>query len=108
MWFVQTLLIFNFVYALSPSSKISMPLPPTWALLLVGAALGLLSQYLREQGFSAFGMPGGAGGLAFDTFFFFAGCIAKDNGWLESIAAIKGSELMLIRGISFFSILVYP
>jgi len=109
MWFVQMLLVFNFVYALSPSSKISMPLPPTWALLLAGAALGLLSAYLGRIGFNAFGAPGGdPGGLAFDTVFFFAGCIAKDNGWLESIIAIKGWELMLIRGISIFFLLVYP
>merc|ERR1719281_326820 len=68
MWFVQMLLIFNLVYALSPSSKISMPLPPIWALLLIGAGLGLLAAYMGIQGFSALGVSGGyVGGLAFDT-----------------------------------------
>ena len=88
LWFVVWLGVFSFFYAMvaeagGPASFAACELPGAGALLGLGLGLGAL-QGAQMVGFSLFPlMPISWGSLPFDVCFFYAGVIAKRNGWLD-------------------------
>ena len=95
-WFLLWLLIFSLLYAAlddDPNSPYAAGLAgPTWAQLVgwsvpcsavqAGLVVALPAGFLL--------MPITFGSLPFDVAFFVAGCLAKQNGWLEDLEKTYG------------------
>ena len=89
LWFVLWLGVFSFFYAMvaedgGAGAFVRCELPGPCALLGAGLGLGAL-QGLQMVGAGAFPlMPIAWGSLPFDVAFFYAGVLAKRNGWLDA------------------------
>ena len=89
LWFVCWLGIFCYFYGMvaedgGAGAFVRCELPGPCALLGVGLGLGVL-QGVQMVGASAFPlMPIAWGSLPFDVAFFYAGVLAKRNGWLDA------------------------
>lgn len=89
LWFVLWLGVFSYFYAMvaedgGAGAFVRCELPGPCALLGAGLGLGAL-QGLQMVGAGAFPlMPIAWGSLPFDVAFFYAGVLAKRNGWLDA------------------------
>ncbi|GMH97635.1 hypothetical protein TrVE_jg9440 [Triparma verrucosa] len=86
LWFVGWLLVFNYAYACTDhSSPTIMPTPTPFQMLGWTFGLNILQFVLIALmgGTFAF-MPLTLGSLPFDIMYFYGGCIAKRNKWLET------------------------
>lgn len=70
-----------------------IPLPTFIELLVIGSILGLLQGITVKEEFRMWDVPivksEGGGGMIFDILFFFCGCLAKKNDWLEELMDIN-------------------
>jgi len=87
LWFVGWLLVFNTAYANTDHSTPTVMSCPTPSKMLLGCffvnILNWVIFILTGQGVFAY-MPLTLGSLPFDVMYFYGGCIAKRNRWLES------------------------
>eukprot|EP00928_Gymnodinium_smaydae_P074850 TRINITY_DN5786_c0_g1_i1.p1 TRINITY_DN5786_c0_g1~~TRINITY_DN5786_c0_g1_i1.p1 ORF type:complete len:527 (+),score=82.87 TRINITY_DN5786_c0_g1_i1:38-1582(+) len=85
-WFLQVLLLFSLAAALvfGVDGVPTVACPKPGLILQLGMAVGLLQSYFVIMGFTMFDIPLAFGALPFDILFFFAGCLAKKNKWLEA------------------------
>jgi len=86
LWFVGWLIIFNSVYAsVDHSEPTIMACPRPLKFLCWCIPLNILNYAFMATGLGSFVyMPIAQGSLPFDVLFFFGGCIARNNKWLEN------------------------
>jgi len=84
-WYVQVLLLFSVAFAviMGDSELPSIRCPSTCTLLLLGAVVGLVQGLFVKIDFSMWNIPLAQGSMPFDIMFFYGGCLAKKNKWLE-------------------------
>merc|ERR1719387_292842 len=77
-----------------------MRMPSLHLLLGTGIILGLLQAIISEYRFQILNIPLTLGSAPFDVLFFFAGCVAYHNDWLDVIAAMQGVRLWVVVGVA--------
>ncbi|MBN2773774.1 MAG: acyltransferase family protein [Prolixibacteraceae bacterium] len=110
LWFVETLLIFTFIYLLIRQLKITIKLkfPSTLVILLTAAVTGILQFIIRIWLPVGWSMP--FTNLQFPFFLqyillFVAGIIAYQNNWLEAITFKMGKHWFIFAQIMILIIL---
>ena len=96
LWFAGWLLVFNGVYALTDHSlpfRMRMPSPAKWLACCLPIQVLQVALMATSGGTFAF-MPISVGSLPFDVLYFYAGCVARRNGWLDPGAEGGLGELM--------------
>jgi len=115
-WFLQVLLLFNmaFVVCMGTDQLPIVRCPHVAVIMGLGAVLGLVQGLFLVSGLTLWNIPLAMGALPFDILFFCAGCVAKNNKWLEDFQqAMQGrctlwsvrimtAALMLQRTIQAF------
>ena len=96
LWFAAWLLVFNGVYALTDHAeplRMRMVSPVKW--LACCFPIQMLQVVLMATSGGAFAfMPISVGSLPFDVLYFYAGCVARRNGWLDLGTRGSLGELM--------------
>lgn len=108
-WFLISLIFFSVAYAIVPWSSLKLAFPSIPSLIIGGALLGVWQGLTAAFNYDAQWLnikANAAGALPFDIVFFAAGCIAKENGWLEAIVNLKAREYWLARVASLVAIAV--
>eukprot|EP01063_Lacrimia_lanifica_P022008 TRINITY_DN29718_c0_g1_i1.p1 TRINITY_DN29718_c0_g1~~TRINITY_DN29718_c0_g1_i1.p1 ORF type:complete len:492 (+),score=139.96 TRINITY_DN29718_c0_g1_i1:52-1527(+) len=86
MWFVGWLLLYNHLYAVTDhSAPLALDFPQPWVLLAASAVLtaGSLGLMYSPMGTLLAYSPVSVGSCLFYPFFFYGGCAAKRNHWLD-------------------------
>jgi hypothetical protein len=111
-WFLAWLLLFNTAYATAASgdAPLMIKFPSCMRIFQVGGACIYIQSQLLAFGLTVFiFMPITIGSLNFDCLFFFLGCIAERNRWLDiglknMTTCVRYSVISLscISAIAFF------
>lgn len=108
-WYLVSLIFFSVAYAIMPWSSLKLAFPSIPSLIIGGALLGVWQGVIQAFNYDAQWLNIAAqemGALPFDIVFFAAGCIAKENGWLEAVVNLKAREYWLARVASLVALAV--
>jgi len=102
-WFLISLIVLSLAFAIVPWSSVKVAFPSTFTLIIAGVTLGILQGFTNAYKYNATWVgiqPASIGAMPVDLAFFAAGCIAKENGWLDAISNLAAKEYWLVRGTS--------
>lgn len=111
-WFLQVLLLFNFVFVflIGVDGVPTVDCPTPRCILCLGAGVGLVQGFFMMLGFTLWGIPLAQGSLPFDILFFAGGCLAKKNQWLpkfqQTMLALSSPAVVLVHCVAFLCILM--